>query len=79
MTNNEESRHGTLSESVSCRSVLRVGAKVSTRNPIKCPICAKSNRVSGLRNLSREDLAIFRARRSGKASRTKIWRNFACP
>ena len=30
------------------------------------------------RNLSREDLAIFRARRSGKASRTKIWRNFAC-
>ena len=58
-------RHETLSESVSCRSVLRVGAKVSPRNPIKCPVCAKSNRVSGLRNLSREDLAIFRARRSG--------------
>ena len=30
-------RHETLSESVSCRSVLGVGVKVSTRNPIKCP------------------------------------------
>ena len=30
-------RHETLSESVSCRSVLGVGAKASARNPRKCP------------------------------------------
>eukprot|EP01046_Picozoa_sp_COSAG06_P011909 COSAG06_NODE_685_length_13103_cov_126.328668_12_plen_67_part_00 len=34
---------------------------MSARNPIKCPICAKSNKVSSLRKLSREDLAKFRA------------------
>jgi len=52
---------------------------VSARNPIKCPICAESNRVSGLRKLSREDLAKLRARRSGEISRAKSRvRNRAC-
>eukprot|EP01046_Picozoa_sp_COSAG06_P034959 COSAG06_NODE_3709_length_4992_cov_69.619661_1_plen_82_part_00 len=52
---------------------------MSARNPIKCPICAKSNRVSGLRKLSREDLAKLRARRSGEISRAKSRaRNRAC-
>jgi hypothetical protein len=27
------------------------GAKVSAWNPIKCPVCAKSNEVSGLREI----------------------------
>ena len=49
---------------------------MSARNPIKCPICAKSNRVSDLRKLSREDLAKLCARRSSETSRAKIWRYF---
>ena len=45
---------------------------MSARTPIKCPICAKSNKVSGLRKL-----LAYRARRCGEISRAKIWRSFA--
>ena len=45
---------------------------MSARTPIKCPICAKSNKVSGLRKL-----LAYRARRSGEIPRAKIWRHFA--